>query len=239
MLGKQPHTARFRYNAENPLPVDVLVVDEASMVDLSLMTQLLEAVPFSARVILLGDEDQLSSVEAGAILGDICMGGGGEGRVPVGVSKRYGAGEKLVASPMEDCIVRLTQSYRFDEGSGIGNLARVIRNGDATAAMDLLANSDDGTVKQVPFVVEGADPSVIETVLVPYVRDYYQSYLKEPETEDRLRQINRFRILCAHRLGMTGVEQVNLIVEKILQDRTRRSNGSTVVFRQADYDASE
>ena len=72
MLGYLPDSARFRHDADNPLPFDVIAVDEASMVDLALMAKLFQAIPASARVILLGDKDQLASVEAGAVLGDIC-----------------------------------------------------------------------------------------------------------------------------------------------------------------------
>ena len=72
LLGYLPDSARFRHDADNPLPFDVVAVDEASMVDLALMAKLFQAIPASARVILLGDKDQLASVEAGAVLGDIC-----------------------------------------------------------------------------------------------------------------------------------------------------------------------
>ena len=72
LLGAQPQSPYFRHSSENPLPFDVVIVDEASMVDFSLMTKLITAVPASSRVILLGDRDQLASVEAGAVLGDVC-----------------------------------------------------------------------------------------------------------------------------------------------------------------------
>lgn len=80
LLGATPDSAFFRHNANNPLPVDVIAVDEASMVDLALMAKLFAAIPASAKVILLGDKDQLASVEAGAVLGDICAGAIGRDR---------------------------------------------------------------------------------------------------------------------------------------------------------------
>jgi exodeoxyribonuclease V alpha subunit len=241
LLGKHPHTDRFRHGAENPLPVDVLLVDEASMVDLSLMTKLLEAVPFSARVILLGDENQLASVEAGAILGDICLGAADADQGPDGTPKPEGLSEMPRGSKIKDCIVRLTRSYRFDEKSGIGNLASAIRNGDAEGAIALLTDPDDGTVEQISFADGGANPTALETILMPHVRTYYLPYLEELKNEKRLQNLNRFRILCAHRRGMTGVEPVNLAVERMLQEETGLRtdqpwySGRPIMMLQNDY----
>lgn len=110
-LGYQPRTpTRFQRNARNPLPHDVVIVDEASMVDLALMTKLAEAVAQSARLILLGDKDQLASVEAGAIFGDI------------------------LRAPVQNCSVHLSRSRRYAEASGIGRLAFALREGDPTLA---------------------------------------------------------------------------------------------------------
>ncbi len=243
MLGKHPHTTRFYYDAENQLPVDILVVDEASMVDLSLMTKLFEAVSFSARVILLGDEDQLASVEAGAILGDICMEGtpGAVQEISASMSKMKDRDGGLHGVNIKDCIVRLTRSYRFDEKSGIGNLAGAIRNGDADVAMGLLSGSDDKTVKQVSFADEGVSSIALESVLMPFVRTYYLPYLSEQGNEKRLQHLNRFRILCAHRRGATGVEQINFTVEKMLQDQAGLRidqpwySGRPIMMLQNDY----
>ena len=71
LLGARPDTRRFNHNAANLLPVDVLIVDEASMIHLEMMDALLDALPGNARLVLLGDKDQLASVEAGAVLGDL------------------------------------------------------------------------------------------------------------------------------------------------------------------------
>ncbi len=121
LLGVIPGRSAFRHNRDNPLPCDVLVVDEASMVDLPLMSRLLDALRADARVILLGDRDQLASVEAGAVLADICAVGS--------------------LSPFDGdrpAIVHLTKSYRFADESGIGRLSRLINAGDGDGALALL-----------------------------------------------------------------------------------------------------
>jgi exodeoxyribonuclease V alpha subunit len=121
LLGGVPGVARFKYNEGKPLPFDVVVVDEASMVDLALMAKLFEAIPPQARVVLLGDKDQLASVEAGAVLGDIC------------------AGARQTSSlPLSKCIVELRSNYRFGEDNGILALSRAIKDGDAPRALGLL-----------------------------------------------------------------------------------------------------
>ena len=108
LLGVIPGQSGFRHDRNNQLPCDVLVVDEASMIDLPLMARLLEALRADTRVILLGDRDQLASVEAGAVLSDICAGGGPD-----------------VVSGDRPAIIQLTKSYRFNDQSGIGRLSRL------------------------------------------------------------------------------------------------------------------
>lgn len=118
LLGSRPDTsARFRHNRANRLPHEVIVVDETSMVSLTMMARLLEAVRPDARLILVGDPDQLASVEAGAVLADLVDGLGGSR------------------------IAELKTSHRF--GESIGALAAAIRTGDADAAVDVLRAGDD------------------------------------------------------------------------------------------------
>ncbi len=141
LLGRQNGTRQFKHNATNPLPLDVLLVDEASMVHLEQMAQLLQALPAHARLVLLGDPDQLASVEAGAVLGDLCAGGGGytaataawleqlTGHAPPPVE--IGPGTALAQQ-----TVVLRHSHRF--GGPIGELARAVHGGDGAAALALL-----------------------------------------------------------------------------------------------------
>jgi exodeoxyribonuclease V alpha subunit len=109
---------RFRHDASRLLPADIVLLDEASMVDLALMAKLADAVDDGAHLVLMGDADQLASVEAGAVFGDICRAGLG------------------------DSAVQLAHSYRYRAGSGIARLAAAINAGDATAARAALGSGD-------------------------------------------------------------------------------------------------
>ncbi len=190
-LGFQPHTpTRFRHDAQHPLPADVVLVDEASMVDLALMAKLADAVLPDARFILLGDRDQLASVEAGAIFGDIC---GEHGESHEGV-------------------VHLTRSYRYTAESGIGVLARAINAGDADAAIAALRDGGgDGAVALVAL----DRPEQLVEELAPLVRDGFGG-LGRGDAAAKLAELEGFRILCAHRRGPLGAEEVNPMVEEWL-----------------------
>ncbi|AHE97047.1 exodeoxyribonuclease V subunit alpha [Thioalkalivibrio paradoxus] len=168
LLGSRPDSRRFRHHPGHPLPLDVLVVDEASMIDLELMTAVFRALPAQARLILLGDKDQLASVEAGAVLGEICARAeaghytldtaawlervSGEA-VPEGM--RDPGGERL-----DQQVVMLRRSYRFGEQSAIGRLARAVNGSDADAARRITASGPLPDVARI--VLRGAPDTVLE-----------------------------------------------------------------------------
>jgi exodeoxyribonuclease V alpha subunit len=151
LLGSRPGTRHFRHHRGNPLPLDVLVVDEASMIDLEMMANLLEALPSNARLVLLGDKDQLASVEAGAVLGDLCR-DAEQGFYTAqtrawleAVAGQSLANEPLVEGradehPLAQQLVMLRYSRRFGEGSGIGELARAVNQQRPDDARRLLAD---------------------------------------------------------------------------------------------------
>jgi len=160
LLGSRPDTRHFRHDARNPLPLDVLVLDEASMLDLEMMACVLAALRPEARLILLGDKDQLASVEAGAVLGDLCQ------RADAG---HYDAdtvqwlqavtGERIddalrddAGRALDQAVVKLRRSYRFGADSGIGRLAEAVNSGDAAGLARLLAHghADLSTTLQRP-----------------------------------------------------------------------------------------
>lgn len=150
LLGVNPSRAEFTYHAGNPLPYDALIVDEASMLDLALATRLLEAVPASARIILLGDKDQLAAVEAGAVFAELSADPTLTDECRRDVADLCGYAPDRVAppapaqaSPLRDAAVWLTKNYRFPADSGIGRLARYINEGKAGEAMALLRESRD------------------------------------------------------------------------------------------------
>jgi exodeoxyribonuclease V alpha subunit len=148
LLGVVPGRSGFRHDAGNPLHLDALVVDEASMVDLPLMARTVAALPAHARLVLLGDRDQLASVEAGAVLADIC----GPASHPGYSADVAGALQQVTgfevptatqgpAAAVADALVVLRRSYRFGEASGIGALAARVNAGDAAGALELLASA--------------------------------------------------------------------------------------------------
>ncbi len=236
LLGTQPGTRRFRHDAANPLEVDVLVVDEASMVHLEMMAQLLEALPAGARVVLLGDKDQLASVEAGAVLGDLCQGAAGAGAAAGYQPEtaqwiRQITGQAVPTSSLgpgpalAQQTVVLRQSHRFD--GPIGQLALAINRGDAAAAIELLRARQDGPVSLLVAATAGA--------LLPLAVQGragapggYRAYLEllplrpaDPSTFAQwattvLRQFDGFRVLSAVREGPWGVAGLNAAVEQAL-----------------------
>ena len=149
LLGSRPGTRHFRHSASNPLPLDVLVVDEASMIDLEMMATVLDALPPHARLVLLGDKDQLASVEAGAVLGDLCSHAeAGYYSPQTKAWLEQVSGEDLSnsglqegsqsAHPLAQQVVMLRHSRRFGEDSGIGQLAARVNRQDAEGARLLL-----------------------------------------------------------------------------------------------------
>lgn len=175
LLRPKPFSRKFRHDAGNPLHLDLLVVDEASMVDLELMAALLDALHPSTRLILLGDKDQLASVEAGAVLGELCQGADQPGYSQNLVRWLYdctgydlapwqakqaalAAGKRVI----DDHIALLRKSHRFGANSGIGQLAEAINRQDASRAMKLI---QQGGFSDVAWIATRA-PDGVETALL-------------------------------------------------------------------------
>lgn len=145
LLGARPDTRRFRHDHGHPLHLDVLVVDEASMIDLEMMSALLAALPAQARLILLGDKDQLSSVEAGAVLGDLCHHAeGGHYSADTAAWVQATAGDDIHrfvrddAQPLDQQVAMLRHSHRFGSHSGIGQLAAAVNSGNPALVQQVL-----------------------------------------------------------------------------------------------------
>ncbi|MBW2201011.1 MAG: exodeoxyribonuclease V subunit alpha [Deltaproteobacteria bacterium] len=222
MLRTIPGSPYFHHHSENLLPADIVVVDEASMVDLALMSKLVQAVPTDARLILVGDKDQLASVEAGSVLGDIC------GRDIIhGFSRDFfdkmtkidGArleieGRKLGDRPgLIDCIVLLKKNYRFAEGSGIYGLSRSVNQGDADTAIKLLNPlKGDKSIEWGKFTL----PNDLTRKFTKRILAWHSAYLKTDDPRKALELLNRFKILCALKKGPFGVEALNKVAERVL-----------------------
>ncbi|MDI6776948.1 MAG: exodeoxyribonuclease V subunit alpha [Syntrophales bacterium] len=250
LLGTIPDSPYFLYNSENPLPVDVVIVDEASMVDLSLMSKLVQAIPRPARLILLGDKDQLASVEAGAVLGDIC------GMGPLHtfsrefskeLKKYTGLNGIQVASHVGetpgicDSLVQLQKNYRFGEESGIGHLASAVNGGDGDRALALLKS---GVYKDIQWS-ELPRPDLLVPALAGKLINNFTDYLKAIDSEGNFEVIfdlfDEFRILCALRQGPFGASALNLLIEQTLRREnlikpdTRWYRGRPIMITRNDY----
>ncbi|WP_321350317.1 exodeoxyribonuclease V subunit alpha [Halopseudomonas oceani] len=248
LLGSLPDSRHFRHHAGNPLALDVLVVDEASMIDLEMMANVLAALPPQARLVLLGDKDQLASVEAGAVLGDLCR------RADAGCYSaatldwlQQVSGQSLAESGLqpgdetthllEQQTAMLRHSHRFGADSGIGELARAVNRCDATAARDLLQRGQFADIHS-RRLQDLRDPEFAALVLgseggLPG----YGAYLSTLQAQrpgadamaddpcwqawagDVLRAFDRFQLLCAVRRGEWGVEGINQRVADLLSRR--------------------
>jgi exodeoxyribonuclease V alpha subunit len=227
LLGFRPGSVAFHHDRDNPLPVDAVVVDEASMVDLALMAKLVRAVPRSARLILLGDKDQLASVEAGAVLGEICGDAPGFSaafrRRLTEVTRRDPAdagsatscdGSADAGPPIRDAIVQLTRSYRFGQDSGIGRLAHLVNRGDGPSALELLTRGECKDLVWRPL----ESPRDLAPRLAE-IAETLGAYLAAGTPDAALTALDGFRVLSAHRTGPYGVEALNAIIENCLQLR--------------------
>jgi exodeoxyribonuclease V alpha subunit len=193
LLGSRPDSgSRFRHNRGNRLPHDVIVVDETSMVSLTMMARLLEAVRPGARLVLVGDADQLASVEAGAVLADLVDG---------------------LSARADVRVAELKTSHRF--GESIGLLADAIRIGEADQALALLRSGDE----HIEFIEDDDASDAMRSLLVPHALRLREAALFGAD-EVALATLDEHRLLCAHREGPFGVGHWNRQVEKWLSEET-------------------
>ena len=221
LLGARPGQAVFKYNADNPLHLDLLVVDEASMIDLPLMASLLSALPPHARLILVGDKEQLASVEAGSVMGDLCA-----------LPKQARRSQQMAGFLLDTCglpeslnpnvlafadsVAFLTRSYRFAMDSGIGALARAVNEGSAEQVKTVL-QSGYSDVQQMS-VNTSDNTQLIQHMLVKY-RGYLDAVNMNASPADMLKKFSDFRVLCGLRKGFFGVETLNEAFEHEAESR--------------------
>lgn len=234
LLGSRPHSVAFRHNRNNNLHIDVLVVDEASMVDLPLMCKLFEALPSYTRVILLGDPNQLASVEAGSVLSDICNAAvSSEGNVQYCLDTlqviRECTGQHLSeeysnpsATPIQNAMVKLQKSHRFNLDGGIGKLANAIVSGDARSTLAILKQGYDDldwqSIKATKLSLINSHKIRHTKLVAPRVAaavDYFKA-LHNNDIEHAFNLLQNQQILCSQRTGTWGVTAVNRAIEKEL-----------------------
>ena len=180
LLGSVNGSIFFRHDEENPMNHDITIVDEASMIDGALMAKLLNATSPEKRLILLGDKDQLASIEAGSVFGDLC--------------KTEGTG-----SVLDGHVIRLTKSHRFDADKGIGLFSRSVLAGDSDCIVRTMDHPDDALSIDTTY-----DDKLFHEFAV-----MYRDYITEPDIATALEKIGKIRVLCAIREGEHGVYQTN------------------------------
>jgi exodeoxyribonuclease V alpha subunit len=245
LLGARRESISYRHGPGNPLPLDVLIVDEASMADLALAVRLLEALPARTRVILLGDKDQLASVEAGAVLADICRRSGYSTRFAKRLASLTGvaAGKIAMAGAdapaLSDSVALLERSYRFGPESGIGNLARLVNAGRGDEALEFAASAGHSDIAW-----HSVSPSELRrriATVIERLRGYFDAVRASESPLRIFERFNEFRVLCARRSGRFGATGVNRTIEELLDEKrlvdTRDTwyAGRPVMITRNDY----
>ena len=257
LLGVKPFTNKFKHNRTNPLHLDVLIIDEASMVDLSLMAKLIEALPTHARLILLGDKDQLASVDTGSVMSDLCQG------LALGQTPNYSQarcdelnalcfkGEAKLAAPghsefkLADCIAFLQHSYRFDAQSGIGQLALAVNTNHNGILKYVEQQSTQGQFNDVILDYDFVAKPIEK--LINSAAKHYAHYLsliaQGAAVADVHAAFSQYQLLAAVREGDYGVNSLNNRIERALVQQglisvspnQRHYSGMPIMVSQNDY----
>jgi exodeoxyribonuclease V alpha subunit len=212
----------FKHNRENTLNYDVVIVDESSMIDAALFAKLLEATAAETKLILLGDKDQLASVEAGSLFGDLCR---AQDKLNFFSKARAGIINSFITDPARQIsshfmdnssvhplfehVIELKRSHRFSDDKGIGKFSKAIIQNNEPAIKDFFSNTDEQVY---------TDTTYSEKIFEDFISGY-RAYIKEKETAIALKKINRLRVLCAVREGEHGLYATNKKIEKYLQQQ--------------------
>ena len=260
LLGSIPNSRQYKYNQHNRLVADVVIVDEASMIDLEMMAALLAALPDTASLILLGDKDQLASVEPGSVLGDLCHGAGGLAYDPSTLAwiESY-ASERLTENPLSQGQVYnqqttvLQHSYRFNDQSGIGNLAKAVNAGDYPKVAAILNAPAEHYPDLNPSHIDGKTGWLaLQQLVLPEqtgrLAGYglYQQTIKDKSSYSSvddwawavLNAFDTFRVLSPLRRGVWGVEGLNQRIEQWLGQPSKTQvwyEGRPVMVTSNDY----
>lgn len=245
LLGVIPNSIYFRHHKKNPLNVDLLILDEASMIDLPMMAQLLVALPKGSRLVLLGDKDQLASVEAGSLFADICNWQG-----ELSYSEKQNellqklCKVKLVTAPSRsdktyfvDSLAQLKTSYRFDENSGIGCLARAVNKGDISEVQQVL-NQEFEDICYLTDSEQGYQQMIAE--IVSFYHCLIQDLSAGEIPEKLLQRLSQIQLLCGLRQGKYGVSGINelihkeLVATKDISDNTEYYAGRPIMISRND-----
>jgi exodeoxyribonuclease V alpha subunit len=219
LLGAKQDDIYFRHNENNPLPYDLVIVDECSMIDVAMFAKLLSAIGSSTRILLLGDKNQLASVEAGSLFGDLCSQTAAINtfssdtqnfinRFIATPSRSLPISANNTPHPLAEHIIELQYSHRFSSLSGIGRLSDAILHNRTTVLDEFLLNNHGGEVS-----ITSPDS---DNALNAFI-DSYEAYIREPDVYQALQLFQQQRILCAVREGKGGLAECNQLAESRLK----------------------
>ncbi len=219
LLGYKRNSIYFKHNGEQPLPFDWVIVDEASMIDVPMFAKLLAACKPETRLLLLGDKDQLASVEAGSLLGDLCISAGALNHytkaditwmndfIPVEERKIPDLFSTTAVPALANCITELRYSHRFNQQGEIGQLSLAVIRGDSAAANDVLAAGPADKVCLTDHTDEKSFAAFVEE---------YAAFMQETDIAAALAQFNKLRVLVTVREGSSGLYAMNRKIEQLL-----------------------
>lgn len=229
LLGYIPDSPYFKHNEENPLLVDVLIVDESSMIDVALFSKLLDAVGEHTNLILLGDKDQLASVEAGSLFGDLCL---AQNHLNIFDDDRTQFINSLINDktaqipsnkelkdtehPLFQHIVELKHSYRFKGEEEIGIFSKAIIHNNQKVLQAFIDKKENGQVT--------IDTNYDVKLFNDFVHGY-EEYINETDINEALKKLNNLRVLCAVREGEQGLYMTNRHIESYLSDKNLINKG--------------
>lgn len=248
LLGYKPKSVNFRHHADNPLALDVLVIDESSMIDSAMMAKCLDALPDNARVILLGDKDQLAAVEPGSPFASICSQFGFGQTFADELEKLSGQALNSYVEQqpqaLGDNLVFLHHSYRFDETSGVGQLAKAINAGQYLKSLEIMDSDQYVDASWLEYKAsdyrgyasKSTDPLIYK---VQEGFDDYLKALKQETTELKVifEAFTRFCVVTATHKGYCGRIETNLLCQKALGFTTDKTwyHGRPVMVSNNDY----
>ena len=224
LLGGRPGALRPRYNQSSPLPFDVVVIDEASMLDLAMASKLLDAMPPDARLILLGDAEQLASVETGAVFAELASLAGRDGSCARTLAALCDLSPEQLLDPasqqgvpLGNAVVRLKTSFRYDSAGGIAALAEAVRMGQGERAEQLAMAGQGGVAWRVLESV--ADADALTSQLVAGYTPLLEAIENARPADQVLAQLAHYTVLCGLRRGPFGAERINLSFARLIARR--------------------
>ncbi len=221
LLGSIKNNPHFKHHSENPLNADLIIADESSMIDVALFAKLLDAVGPDTKLIMLGDKDQLASVEAGSLFGDLCQ---AQTQLNVFSKERATLINSFISNkeeqihnnsisesthPLFQHIIELQKSHRFSDEKGIGKFSKSIIHNNEKDIRNFFLNND----AQVTIDIDYS-----EKIFQNFIKGY-EIFIGEPDIKTALQKLNALRVLCAVREGEQGLYAINKKIEKLLHNK--------------------